>query len=183
MLVGPQAARRSTAKNAYDFLTDLKAYSLEEPRRLYMSDWLVKGRAVTTLLREFREDYKHDMAVGNLREAQEARAALKALPTSGPVCNTVGCIAGNIITLAHRRTSDFEGGAIQALGLPVEYDWDNQPVSEVVADLKELFYDTGIPAVYGTRKYVRLVNKAITKFQQANRDILKASALPKRRAA
>lgn len=72
MLTGRMTKRRSNAKNAYDLMSDIKEYILEEPKRVYMGDWLIRGRRV---IKDFFE-------------------------TEGPACGTVGCIAGNAVMLA-----------------------------------------------------------------------------------
>lgn len=74
MLTGPMTARRSNAKTAYGLMSDIAAYILEEPKRVYMGEWLVVGH----------EEIK-DM-----------------FGKSGPACGTVGCIAGNAVLLTNR---------------------------------------------------------------------------------
>lgn len=71
MLTGRMTNRRSNAKNAYDLMSDIKDYILEEPKRVYMGDWLMKGK-------EAIEHY---------------------FETAAPACGTVGCIAGNASVL------------------------------------------------------------------------------------
>lgn len=42
MLTGPMTARRSNAKTAYGLMSDIVAYILEEPKRLWMGDWMIR---------------------------------------------------------------------------------------------------------------------------------------------
>jgi hypothetical protein len=76
MLIGPQTKRLSNATNAYDLLSDVIAYMLEEPKRVYMGDWLIKGK-------------------DRIKDTFE---------TDGPACGTVGCIAGNVAVLTNFQT-------------------------------------------------------------------------------
>jgi hypothetical protein len=71
MLTGPFNARRSNAKTAYELMSDIAAYVMEEPKRLWMGDWIIEGEAEI-------EDF---------------------FDTQGPACGTVGCIAGNAVVL------------------------------------------------------------------------------------
>jgi len=71
MLTGPFNARRSNAKTAYGLMSDIAAYVLEEPKRLWMGDWIIEG----------------DQQIEDIFETQ------------GPACGTVGCIAGNAVVL------------------------------------------------------------------------------------
>jgi hypothetical protein len=72
MLKGPMTKRLSTATNAYDLLTDVIAYMLEEPKRIYMQDWLIRD------MDAIKDVFNFD----------------------GPACGTVGCIAGNTVVLS-----------------------------------------------------------------------------------
>lgn len=72
MLTGPMTARRSDAENAYDLMSDIREYVLEEPKRVWMGDWLIKGHDKIKLYFDVK----------------------------GPACGTVGCIAGNASVLA-----------------------------------------------------------------------------------
>ena len=74
MLTGPKINRRSNATNAYDLMTDIAAYILEEPKRIWMGFWMVQGN----------------------------EAIRDALDKTGPACGTVGCIAGNTCLLTGR---------------------------------------------------------------------------------
>lgn len=71
MLIGPTIKRRSNAKTAYGLMSDIKTYILEEPKRIWMGDWIIKGHI-------------------NIQEIFD---------TEGPACGTVGCIAGNAVVL------------------------------------------------------------------------------------
>lgn len=68
MLTGTMTNRRSNAKTAYGLMSDIKAYILEEPKRVWMGDWVI----------EDMDEIKTDFGV------------------EGPACGTVGCIAGNV---------------------------------------------------------------------------------------
>lgn len=84
MLTGPMTARRSNAKDAYNLMSDISAYILEEPKRVFMGEWLVK----------LQGEYFHGK--------------------KGPACGTVGCIAGNASVLTDGRIpwsdADFKLG-------------------------------------------------------------------------
>lgn len=71
-LTGPMTARRSNAKTAYGLMSDIKAYILEEPKRVWMDAWLIKGK----------------------------RRISSQFGVDAPICGTVGCIAGNAVMLA-----------------------------------------------------------------------------------
>lgn len=71
MLTGPMTNRRSNATNAYDLMSDVKDYILEEPKRIWMDDWVIEG----------------------------ADRIKDRLGITGPECGTVGCIAGNVRVL------------------------------------------------------------------------------------
>lgn len=68
--------RRSNAKTAYGLMSDIRAYILEEPKRVYMGEWIIKGHQ-------------------NIEDK---------LDVQGPACGTVGCIAGNAVLLANAGT-------------------------------------------------------------------------------
>lgn len=91
MLIGPAIERRSNAKNAYDLMTDIKEYILEEPKRVWMGGWIIKGHA-------------------NIEDMFEVK---------GPACGTVGCIAGNAVLLTGTNTNHgIAGPALRILGGP-----------------------------------------------------------------
>lgn len=81
MLTGPMTKRRSNAKTAYGLMTDIRAYILEEPKRVYMGDWIIRGKKAIELKFE----------------------------TEAPVCGTVGCIAGNAMVLRGRLMTSRVG--------------------------------------------------------------------------
>lgn len=91
MLTGPMTARRSNAKTAYGLMSDIAAYILEEPKRIYMGDWLI------TNMNEVRENFGVD----------------------GPACGTVGCVAGNAVLLtskgSFKRRRGIQSQALQIL--------------------------------------------------------------------
>lgn len=90
MLTGPMTNRRSNARNAYDLMSDVQKYILEEPKRIFMGEWLIVG---------------HE----NIKDALEK---------DGPECGTVGCIAGNVVLLtgqANTQRSTYSK-AIEVLG-------------------------------------------------------------------
>lgn len=70
-LTGKVTNRRSNATNAYDLMSDVKEYILEEPKRVWMDEWIVEG-------------------------AEQIKGLLGV---TGPECGTVGCIAGNVRVL------------------------------------------------------------------------------------
>lgn len=88
MLTGPLTARRSNAKTAYGLLSDIAAYILEEPKRVYMGDWVI------TNMDEIRDEFG----------------------VEGPECGTVGCIAGNALLLSGRPMQWVESNATDLLG-------------------------------------------------------------------
>jgi len=61
-LYGPTTKRRSNAKTAYGLMSDIRAYILEEPKRINMSDW------IETDMKYIKEEHGVD----------------------GPVCGTLG---------------------------------------------------------------------------------------------
>lgn len=88
-LTGPITKRRSDATNAYDLLTDVIEYMLEEPKRVYMGDWIMRGDEIKRILGK-----------------------------EGPECGTVGCIAGNAAILSGKSWSSadkFLSGGNQTL--------------------------------------------------------------------
>ena len=101
-LTGKLTARRSNARNAYDLMSDIAEYILEEPKRIWMRDWMVKGHQ-------------------NIEEKFD---------TDGPACGTVGCIAGNAVMLAGSGTDGgvcaqalrILGGRDATLIFKLEYD-------------------------------------------------------------
>lgn len=134
MLTGEMKTRRSNATNSYDLMTDIAAYILEDPKRVYMGDWLMEGD-------EIRE----------------------RLNDEGPVCGTVGCIAGNAEVLT-------DGKASWAVCEDVLSGGDRQLRSAFL----KLFYETDVDAPYGSEKYARIVVRRIEKFQRAHTDALLA---------
>lgn len=76
MLTGPMTARRSNATNAYDLMSDIRKYITEEPKRIWMADWITEGHS-------------------------EIKATFGV---KGPACGTVGCIAGNTVVLTGADT-------------------------------------------------------------------------------
>lgn len=88
-LIGKPTKRRSNAKNAYDLMSDIKEYILEEPKRVFMGDWLITD-------------------MGDIEDILE---------TTGPACGTVGCIAGNAVMLTDAdREKDTCRTALNLLG-------------------------------------------------------------------
>lgn len=128
MLKGRMTKRRSDATNAYDLLTDIAAYITEEPKRIFMGDWLITGKDT---IRRYLDD-------------------------DGPVCGTVGCIAGNAGLLTDTKWSNADrmlaGRDEQLRG---RVNW--------------LFYNTDVPARYGTKKYARIVAQRIRRFQKEHK--------------
>lgn len=133
MLTGPMTNRRSSAKTAYDLMSDIREYMIEEPKRVWMGDWLITGKG--EIQRQFG--------------------------MKGPVCGTVGCIAGNASVLAGISWSDADhvlsGG--------------NEHLRRA---LVSMFYDTDVDANYGTKKYARIVAKRIEEFQRKYKAELRA---------
>lgn len=125
MLTGSFKERRSDATNSYDLMTDIAAYILEEPKRVYMGDWLMEGDEIR-----------------------------RRLGDEGPVCGTVGCIAGNAGVLTDGRASWTVCEDVLSGG-------DRQ----LRRALLNLFYDTEVKASYGTEEYARIVAKRIENFQ------------------
>lgn len=88
MLTGKMTRRRSNARNAYDLMTDIKEYILEEPKRVYMPKWIITSEEIEDLL-----------------------------AVEGPACGTVGCIAGNTVVLTGDRGGRSTAGlALDILG-------------------------------------------------------------------
>lgn len=135
MLTGPMINRRSNAKTAYGLMTDIRAYILEEPKRIFMGEWIIKG----------------------------AQKIEETLETKGPICGTVGCIAGNATLLAGRGDRSIFASALDLLS------GDDDELGE---HLSSLFYGTAVDAEYGTKKYARIVAQRITKFQQKHKAAL-----------
>lgn len=137
-LTGPMKRRRSNAKTAYDLMTDIRAYILEEPKRIYMADWIIQGKDRIEL----------------------------QLATEAPICGTVGCIAGNATVLTDGK---------------IDWSRAEQALSNGDAILEggfaKLFYDTKVPAEYGTKKYARIVAGRITDFQKKYKAKLQRAAI------
>lgn len=125
-LYGSITNRRSNAENAYDLMSDISAYILEEPKRIDMTDW------VETDMEWIREQYE----------------------TEGPVCGTVGCIAGNAVVLLGQPKRWVSAGMILGGGN-----------SDLRGSLENLFMGTEVNADYGTEKYAEIVAGRIAKFQ------------------
>jgi hypothetical protein len=90
----PGAIPRTNATNAYDLLTDVITCIENEPRRLSMDHWFVRGRQL----------------VGLLTDADLS-------PDDGPACDTAGCVAGWIVMLTTPTDRiNFSEGAVQAGG-------------------------------------------------------------------
>jgi len=138
MLTGPFNARRSAAKTAYELMSDIAAYVLEEPKRLWMGDWIIEGEAEI-------EDF---------------------FETRGPVCGTVGCIAGNAVVL----TGQAQNGRSTSTTATEILAGDNHMLR---TSLQCLFLGTGVPAKYGTKKYARIVVERIEKFQEKHEAALR----------
>lgn len=88
MLTGPITERRSDATTAYELMADIRAYILEEPKRIFMGDWIIKGKQ-------------------NIEDTFD---------TEAPACGTVGCIAGNAVLLTGVGTAgNVESRALNLL--------------------------------------------------------------------
>lgn len=78
MLTGPMTARRSNAKTAYGLMSDIHAYILEEPKRVCMGYWIVRGHEVIVDIFDVEGPAEGHMCgwPSLQREAAAARAAL-----------------------------------------------------------------------------------------------------------
>lgn len=144
MLTGPMTARRSNAKTAYGLMSDIVAYILEEPKRIYMAAWAIQGK----------EDIQYELG------------------SDGPMCGTVGCIAGNALVLTNQKLPSSGVGRIakRVLGGDDIDLWDG---------LEALFTDIDVSAAYGTKKYARIVAKRIAQFQKKHEAELRAVRITK----
>lgn len=129
MLTGPMTKRRSDATTAYDLLTDIRAYILEEPKRIFMGDWILKRNEVK-----------------------------RRLDSEAPVCGTVGCIAGNADVLTDGKVRWSHAERILSGDVP-----------DLMRAFSGLFYNTDVPANYGTIEYARIVAGRITTFQKQHK--------------
>lgn len=145
---------KSKAHNAYQLLNDVVALVREEPRRLYMPAWIVRGKYT-------------------LRQALGRRQP--------PRCGTVGCVAGWVVILhdgvkkAPVEDTRIEDRAEEILGLQpylVGADW-NQLVTGEVRD------DTGTRILPGSRRYVDAVVDRIRRFQGKYEAVLRARVFPR----
>lgn len=144
MLTGPMIARRSNARTAYGLMSDIVTYILEEPKRIYMAAWAIQGK----------EEIQYELG------------------SDGPMCGTVGCIAGNALVLTNRNlpSSGISRIAKRVLGGNDIDLWEG---------LEVLFTDIDVSAAYGTKKYARIVAKRITKFQKQHEAELRAVQIRK----
>jgi hypothetical protein len=167
---GPRACRsmtvskkkpipQSKATNAYDLLGDVITAIKEEPKRVYMEDWIKRGRQLNLMLK----------AEGLEKE-------------DGPACGTVGCIAGWTTLLAARkpRASSVHGVAQRLLGAIDEYGSIRNYALYVAT---YTLFTTNFPdAKYGTEKYAQHVIRNIREFRKAWQKELLATPIPKRKA-
>lgn len=114
MLIGAVTNRRSNAKTAYGLMSDIAEYILEEPKRVFMGNWIIKGR--------------HEIE--------------DALETKGPACGTVGCIAGNALVLRGRSESrNVQRAALELLS-GVDFDLGDSLYSLFLGTHVEANYGT-----------------------------------------
>lgn len=150
---------KSKATNAYELLDEIQALILEEPKRVWMDDWVIKG--------------KHKI---------ETTLAYSNAEVTAPACNTVGCIAGWMVSLRHPRQfpSEYAEAALMLLGTSINYEADD----ELAYNALNLFY--GQPpypfptAPYGTKAYARAVVNNIKRFKRKWKTRLKATPLRRR---
>lgn len=133
----------SDAKTAYGLLTDVIRAILEEPKRIWMENWLLDGDSAQTFC---------------------AARGKKA-----PACGTIGCISGWITTLKPARK--VWSGCGEDIIAPATGDYDRRKIRLAASDM---FFDTSVPAHYGTMKYARIVAGRIRKFQKEWAKDLKA---------
>lgn len=175
MLTGPKSNRRSNAKNAYDLMTDCRRYMLEEPKRVNMSDYIIRGeRSVKRFLKKIATD---------MYSYEDEHLIIPKL--EAPACNTVACIAGSALMLTGRGDLKRNplGQSLDLLGgREPRIEWDNEAVDYIITgpdnsdlrwELEQLFIDTDVNATYGTMKYAKIVAKRVKDFQQAHRKELK----------
>jgi hypothetical protein len=160
-LIGPQTRRRSNATTAFDLLTDSIAYMLEEPRRVHMSDWLIRGSVkIRNFIRDLNTEARDHGGRGTVKETV-------------PPCNTVGCIAGTSLVLTGRVGARDEcTTAIRVLsGTPVRqaidtYGYKENDYTDLQQGFYNLFTNTDVDATYGTKAYARKVADRIAQFQK-----------------
>jgi hypothetical protein len=146
----------SKATNAYALLADVCKVITEEPKRVYMPRWIIKGTRA-------------------LRATLTARGdASKPELVDGPACQTVGCIAGWVVTLAREtpqtpvNSRDVEGKARVLLGATYAASMDD------IDALSDLFGRTDISAGYGTKAYAREVVRYIKAYMRDHKPELLA---------
>lgn len=150
------ATPRSKAKNAYDLLNDVITVVREEPKRLFMGEWVRAFREPEAASMDW--DYKTG----------------KAVP--GPACGTVGCVAdwlvvlkrtGNTIEDLYEMVGSISGRAASLLG--EDLDGCDELFGGTVDDA------SGEEVQYGTQKYVAQVVKRIRAYQKDHKERLDAA--------
>jgi len=156
----------STATNAYDLISDACQAMLDEPRRLDMDFWILRG----------------------LHKVAQHRPVKK----TRPACNTVACAAGWIVTCAGRipreamdsrfsidersDTEDTEDMALRLLG--AHWRATGEDRYEMRGQFREFFGDNrsygGQP---GTKAYAQEVVERLKRLQKRWARELKATAV------
>lgn len=165
------AAPTSGATNAYQLLGDVCAAVEEEPKRLWMSNWLLRGK-----------DEIESAISGSFND--------RPVPTEAPSCGTMGCVAGWVVALhsPHSRLDPEEKAEDIVLGKRDFYadpDFGTEEYDRYT-DLRNLFLDDfpedrGIKP--GTKAYVRHVVKRIKAFMRKHKVALVARKFPTKRKA
>lgn len=146
---------KSTATTAYGWFGDVAKLIREEPRRIYMSDW-VKAYRKPDLVVQTDYDY-------------EAERYRNSIP--GPACGTVGCIAGwlHLSKVSDkRRVKEFPLQWVAAkLKAPFNAEWDDLDTADEFSEALHMLFHGGFPdAPYGTQEYADHVAANIEKFRQ-----------------
>jgi hypothetical protein len=174
MLIGSLTQRSTDATNAYDLLTDVCDYMLEEPKRVYMGQWL--GTWSDANFNQYvRQSHVHDFA--------DAREKFKTIiePTigDGPACGSVGCIGGTIVHLLH-RSREYRSVLLSAAEIltGVEREWSIDPYTRDLGTMHGAIYhlfmdDIIIDAPIGSVTYAEIVVTRVRTFQAAWLETLK----------
>jgi hypothetical protein len=140
-----------------------------------MPEWIVQGKTkILELIRGINRN-SDDYWVRGRRG--------RLVPEEGPICNTVGCIAGTARVVAGKALrGNISHRAIRLLsGTPVEHDplcdGDMTNPTLLQSRLLELFCNTEVEARYGSKLYARTVANHVKVFQHENKDALIAVKL------
>lgn len=174
----------SEAANAYDLLSDVIRVVEEEPRRLYMNQWLIIG---------VRMDSVGEIWLDGSRDTMKP-----------PACGTVGCIAGWVTLLKRETVVELMRGDTQDRAFALimgpdpdqqarkecneKHGWsfdfeqskEGQAWSERGDSLRKLFHSFPSSLVSpGTPEYVQSVVQSIKHFQSRFENELRAVVYPR----